>query len=329
MATINVTYQVYAGGRWLSNVINLSDYAGIYGTPIQGVYASLSSGNISYRTHTQGGSWLSWVTNRSDYAGILGRNVDGLQMKVSGLSGYNVRYRAYVSGSWLPWVNGTEDYAGIYGQAISGIQVEIIDIKAAILSQTKDRGIFKGLGITFPAYDVWKTMSVIGLCPYITVEGRVSLQSHMGSSTTLNIGSDSVNLATTVRNQLINCGVSMDGTFTLNNISASLNSITINSDISKYVKVSSTVLGSTIVIELEFNYTTQGTTVYQTVRISIHDYSSYGYVTIPVIVTDSAPSGIHLWEPMDPIIFLGVTMAAMYAIHALLNHLLGKPSFAI
>lgn len=126
MSDINVTYQVYTGGRWLPNVTNLNDYAGIYGQSIQGVYASLSRGSIQYRTHTQGGDWLPWVTNRTDYAGILGRNVDGLQMKLVDLSGYNVRYRAYVGGRWLPWVTGTSDYAGIYGQPIEGIQVEII-----------------------------------------------------------------------------------------------------------------------------------------------------------------------------------------------------------
>ncbi|GEM_PF-3429694 len=126
MADINVTYQVYTGGRWLPNVTNLADYAGIYGQAIQGVYASLSRGSIQYRTHTQGGSWLPWVTDRTDYAGILGNNADGIQMQLVGLSGYNVRYRAYVGGRWLPWVTGTSDYAGIYGQAIEGIQVEIV-----------------------------------------------------------------------------------------------------------------------------------------------------------------------------------------------------------
>lgn len=122
----NVTYQVYVGGRWLPNVTNLNDYAGIYGTPIQAVYANLSSGSIQYRTHTQNGKWLPWVSDRSDYAGIYGRNIDGLQMKITGLPGCDVRYRTYVGGRWLPWVTGTSDYAGIYGQTISGIQVEII-----------------------------------------------------------------------------------------------------------------------------------------------------------------------------------------------------------
>ncbi len=126
MDDINVTYQVYTGGRWLPNVTNLSDYAGIYGQAIQGVYASLSRGSIQYRTHTQGGDWLPWVTDRTDYAGILGRNVDGLQMKISGLSGYNVKYRVYTGGRWLPWVTGLEDYAGIFGQVVEAVQVEIV-----------------------------------------------------------------------------------------------------------------------------------------------------------------------------------------------------------
>lgn len=124
---INVTYQVYTGGRWLPNVTNLTDYAGIYGSPVQAVYAHLSSGSIQYRTHTQGGDWLPWVTDRTDYAGIYGQNIDGIQMKVIGLSGYQARYRAYVGGMWLPWVTGLEDYAGLYGQPIEAIQVEIVD----------------------------------------------------------------------------------------------------------------------------------------------------------------------------------------------------------
>ncbi|APQ96043.1 hypothetical protein [Clostridium botulinum] len=70
---INVAYSIYTRGRWLPNVANLTDYAGIYGQTIQGVYASLSSGSIQYRTHTQGGSWLPWVTNKNDYTGVLFR----------------------------------------------------------------------------------------------------------------------------------------------------------------------------------------------------------------------------------------------------------------
>lgn len=123
---IDVKYQVYTCGRWLPDVTNLNDYAGIYGSAIQGIYANLSKGNIRYKVHTTNGTWLPWVMDRTDYAGILGQNIDGLQMEVINLSGYTVSYRAYVSGRWLPWVKGLEDYAGIFGQVIEAIQVEII-----------------------------------------------------------------------------------------------------------------------------------------------------------------------------------------------------------
>lgn len=123
---IDVTYQVYACSKWLPNVINLNDYAGIYGNSIQGVYASLSEGSISYRVHTQNGDWLPWVTDRQDYAGIIGKNIDGLQMQLIDLDNYSVQYRTYVEGKWLPWIANLNDYAGIYGKAIEGIQVQVI-----------------------------------------------------------------------------------------------------------------------------------------------------------------------------------------------------------
>ena len=123
---IDVTYQVYTGGRWLPNVMNLEDYAGIWNQPAQGVYANVSKGHIRYRVHTLWGNWLPWVTDRQDYAGILGTYIDGLQMELIDLDNYSVRYRAYVGGRWLPWVLDLEDYAGLYSQAIEEIQVEII-----------------------------------------------------------------------------------------------------------------------------------------------------------------------------------------------------------
>lgn len=123
---IDVTYQVHAKGKWLPNVVNLGDYAGIYGKPIQGVYANLSEGSIRYRVHTVDGKWLPWVTNRQDYAGILSKNIDTLEMQLIGLDNYSVQYRAYVGGRWLSWVTDRQDYAGIYGKDIEGIQVQVI-----------------------------------------------------------------------------------------------------------------------------------------------------------------------------------------------------------
>lgn len=124
---IDITYQVYVNGKWLPNVTNLTDYAGIYGKPTQAIYASLNEGSIRYRVHTQNGTWLPYVVNRQDFAGILGNPIDGLQMQLIGLDNYSVKYRVYVGDKWLPWVINLEDYAGIYGQAIEGIQIQIIN----------------------------------------------------------------------------------------------------------------------------------------------------------------------------------------------------------
>lgn len=122
---IDVIYQVYSNGRWLPNVKNIIDFAGIYGTPAQAIYANLSKGSIQYRVHNTGGNWLPWVTDRSDFAGVYGRNIDALEMKLVNLSGYNVKYRVYSGGTWLPWVINTTDYAGIYGRNIECLQVSI------------------------------------------------------------------------------------------------------------------------------------------------------------------------------------------------------------
>lgn len=123
---IDVTYQLYTGGRWLPNVKNLQDYAGIYGQASQAVYASLSKGSIRYRVHTTSGRWLPFVTDRTDYAGIYGSNIDAVEFELVGLPGYSVKYRTYSRGRWLPWVIDRTDYAGIFGQAIEGLQVQII-----------------------------------------------------------------------------------------------------------------------------------------------------------------------------------------------------------
>lgn len=122
---VNVTYQTYTN-KWLPNVVNLNDYAGIYGQSISGLYANTSKGELKYRVHTINGDWLPWVIDRQDYAGILGKNIDGIQMQLLGLGDYSVRYRAYVGGRWLPWVADLADYAGLYGQSISGVQIDVV-----------------------------------------------------------------------------------------------------------------------------------------------------------------------------------------------------------
>lgn len=128
----SVVYQVYdtTTGKWLANVTDRTDYAGIYGHSISAVYANLTSGNITYRVHVKGGNWLSAVTNRSDYAGITSKPIDGLMMKTD--TGKTIHYRVHIKGgNWLPYVTGysTSDsnngYAGVFGSEIDAIQAYI------------------------------------------------------------------------------------------------------------------------------------------------------------------------------------------------------------
>lgn len=124
-AKADVYYQVYANGRWLPEVKNLSDYAGIYGCPILGVKIRLSKGDVDYRVATTQRSYYPWVRNYSDYAGDLRVPVDMLQIKQS-----NIKYRAHIKGraphDWLPWVVGASDFAGIGGVIMDAIEIQVI-----------------------------------------------------------------------------------------------------------------------------------------------------------------------------------------------------------
>lgn len=129
---ITVTYQVWDDVRnsWLPNVIDATDYAGIYDHDVCAVYADLSIGNITYKVHTKGYKWLPSVINKNDYAGIFNRPIDGIAMKVDkGTIHYQVHLRA--ENRWLPYVTGynTEDnnngYAGIIGKEIDAIRIYV------------------------------------------------------------------------------------------------------------------------------------------------------------------------------------------------------------
>lgn len=130
---MSVTYQVWDKnkGKWLPNVIDLTDYAGIYGHDVCAVFADLSRGNITYKVHTKGGKWLPEVKNREDYAGIYKKPIDGLAMKTD--TGKIIKYAVHLrkSNRWLPYVTGynTNDgnngYAGILGQTIDAVKIYI------------------------------------------------------------------------------------------------------------------------------------------------------------------------------------------------------------
>ncbi|MBQ8741193.1 MAG: N-acetylmuramoyl-L-alanine amidase [Clostridia bacterium] len=130
---ISVTYQVWAQPKykWLPNVVDLTDYAGLFGYDVCAVFANLSKGNIFYKVHTKDGKWLPEVKNREDYAGLLGKAIDGLMMRTD--TGRTIKYAVHLRKSkrWLPFVTGynTADsnngYAGILGQEIDAIKIYI------------------------------------------------------------------------------------------------------------------------------------------------------------------------------------------------------------
>lgn len=132
-----ITYQVYANGKWLSEVSKCDNtnngYAGIYGKSISGFRCKPKYGEIIYEAHQLGGKWLGAVNsneyskgNANSYAGIYGKPIDGIRIKST--KGY-VDYRVHIKGgNWLEWVRGFGDsanlYAGIYGKEIDGIQMK-------------------------------------------------------------------------------------------------------------------------------------------------------------------------------------------------------------
>ena len=131
-------YRVRADGRWLPEVQDTTDFAGLPGKPITDVAMRVSAGTIKYRVHVLNGKWLPWVTacdiNRSDgYAGD-GHEIDALQviyytpeeLKPSKCAKYRV---APVGNNYYPWqidnqtTGGQDGYAGIFGQTMDRLQM--------------------------------------------------------------------------------------------------------------------------------------------------------------------------------------------------------------
>lgn len=131
MPSFEITYQTWddVKNKWLPNVINDSDYAGIYGHDVCCIYANANSGNVYYKVHYKKGKWLPEVKNRSDYAGLYNKPIDGFMIKSDKKK---LKYRVHLrrKNKWLPWVTGysTNDsnngYAGIIGQEIDAIQIK-------------------------------------------------------------------------------------------------------------------------------------------------------------------------------------------------------------
>lgn len=137
--TVDVIYQVYAGGKWQGkvtnyNTVNYNGYAGLDNAPVQALKVYLSEGSVQYRAHTTDGRWWDWVTDCSGigfnaYSGVIGKNIDAIQMKLVGnlAKTHSIKYRtSTTSGNgYLPWVTDDTDYAGVIGKPIDKIQMYI------------------------------------------------------------------------------------------------------------------------------------------------------------------------------------------------------------
>lgn len=127
----NITYQTWddVKNKWLPNVVNDSDYAGLFGHDVCAVYANTNIGNVYYKVHYKGGKWLPEVKNREDYAGLYNKPIDGFAIK-SDTKQLIYRVHLRPQNRWLPWVTGynTNDdnngYAGIIGQEIDAIEIK-------------------------------------------------------------------------------------------------------------------------------------------------------------------------------------------------------------
>lgn len=127
----DIIYQVWDDVRnsWLPNVVNNSDYAGIFGHDVCCVYANINNGNVWYRVHYKGGSWLPIVRNREDYAGIFNKPIDGF-MIMSDARPLTYRVHLRRQNKWLGWVTGynindaINGYGGILGKEIDAIEIK-------------------------------------------------------------------------------------------------------------------------------------------------------------------------------------------------------------
>ena len=139
--TPDIIYSAFTN-RWWGEVKNYNNgnaegYAGVRGSNITGIRASLDRGHIVYRAHILVGSYLPWVKDRDaaegGYAGIYGKPIDGVQAYLEELPDCAVEYRVSTTGGeYLPWVRNysqsAEGYAGIYGKPIDRIQLRIVKI---------------------------------------------------------------------------------------------------------------------------------------------------------------------------------------------------------
>ena len=132
----DVFYCVKSAGKWLAEVKNLEDYAGISGKPITDIAVKIPNENIKYRVHVYKGGWLPFVSgyNTKDYNNGFagnGKPIDAIQICFAE-SGKSVFYRVSpLKSSYYSWQESDkkdakmDGYAGWFGKKIDRLQIEI------------------------------------------------------------------------------------------------------------------------------------------------------------------------------------------------------------
>lgn len=141
-AQIHFKYRARVGGKWLPEVTNLEDYAGIRGKTITDIAIGVDIGKVWYQVHEKGGDWLPKVTGYNIKDAINGFAGDGSPIDAirvyyetpedyAAQHGYQkAQYRvSLVRGAYLPWqfdtetTKGQDGYAGAIGKAIERFQI--------------------------------------------------------------------------------------------------------------------------------------------------------------------------------------------------------------
>lgn len=138
---VDVYYRVRSNGKWLPEVKNLDDYAGLNSVPITALTVKVSKGTVKYRAHTVKGAWLPYVTGcgtilSSNYAGNCKDYIDAIEVYYytpDNIRPYKcAKYRvAPVGGKFYSWQiddvkSGDMDgYAGCFGSSVSKVQIVI------------------------------------------------------------------------------------------------------------------------------------------------------------------------------------------------------------
>ena len=140
----DVIYKVRTGGKWLPEVKNLNDYAGITGQAITDLAIKVSNGTVKYRVHIKGGSWLPYVTgynindSNNGYAGN-GKIIDAIEVYymtpsdvIKSIGYLKAKYRvSALNNNYYDFQfdneksNNQDGYAGSFGKSIDRIQITL------------------------------------------------------------------------------------------------------------------------------------------------------------------------------------------------------------